>query len=186
MTSILQSRPMIEPVSSSELREYLRLDDDEAGLLDSLIVSARLMVEAKTGVRLISQAWSQVIPYQPHGRVNLLHWPLLNLRGMSILGETVVRLDLDDYVVTRDTRPIQVFPKNNIWPRLRSSQYGISIDVLVGFGSQSSDVPEDLRQAVLILAANWYESNEWNDQSTARALPPRVLALMQPYIMPRL
>jgi uncharacterized phiE125 gp8 family phage protein len=177
---------MIEPVSSSELREYLRLDDDETVLLDSLIVSARLMVEAQTGVRLISQVWSQVIPYQPNGRINLLHWPLLNLKGMSVLGDTIVRLDLDDFVVTKDTRPIQVFPKNNIWPRLRSSQYGISVDVLVGFGSHSSDVPEDLRQAVLILAANWYESNDWNDQSAARALPPRVLALMQPYVLPRL
>ena len=186
MTSILQSRPMVEPVAVDALRDYLRLEDDEAALLSSLITSARLMVEAQTGVRLISQVWSQVIPYQPIGRLSLAHWPLLQLKGISILGETIVKLSVDDFIVTKQTRPIQVFPKNGVWPNLRSSQYGITVDVMVGFGAQKADVPEDLQQAVLILAAHWYEENEWNDHSTARSLPPQVLSLIQPYILPRL
>jgi uncharacterized phiE125 gp8 family phage protein len=181
MASIIQRRPAIEPVTTAELKAYLRLEEEEDTALHALIASARLMVEAQTGLRLITQLWSQVFPYQLQGVVKLSHWPVKLLKSITILGETPVALDLDKYFVSSEERPARVQPKSGDWPQLRASQYGFSFDIEVGFGGSSSDVPEDLRYAVLVLAADWYESNDWNAHASAAVISPQVMTLLQPH-----
>jgi uncharacterized phiE125 gp8 family phage protein len=181
MTSIIQRRPLHEPVTTEELKAHLRLEEEDEASLQALIATARLMVEAQTGLRLMTQIWSQVFPYQLHGSVRLSHWPIRLLKTISILGDTPLALDLDKFVFMREGRPARVRPKTGDWPQLRSSQYGFSFDIEVGFGSERNDVPEDLRYAVLVLAAEWYESNDWNAHASAAIISPQVMNLLQPH-----
>jgi uncharacterized phiE125 gp8 family phage protein len=58
---------------------------------------------------------------------------------------------------------------------------GIALDVLCGYGADAGDVPADLRQAVRLLLAHWYD----NRVATAdgAAVPVGVSALLAPYRM---
>jgi len=181
MASIIQRRPMVEPVTTADLKAYLRLEEEDDTALHALIASARLMVEAQTGLRLITQLWSQVFPYQLHGAVRIGHWPIRLLKSLTILGETPVALELDKYRIDREERPARLQPKSGDWPQLRASQYGFSFDIEVGFGDRIHDVPQDLRQAILVLASDWYESNDWNAHASAAVISPQVMTLLQPY-----
>ncbi len=59
MPTELVTPPAVEPVSLAEARRILRIGhaDDDA-LLAALIGSARRIVEARTGLRLIAQSWA--------------------------------------------------------------------------------------------------------------------------------
>lgn len=181
MTSIIQRSPAIEPVTADELKSYLRLDDEDDAALHVLIASARLMVEAYTGLRLITQIWCQVFPKQTSDTVTLSHWPVRQLKGITVLGDMPVSLDLANFQLIKEVRPARVISKAGSWPQLRNSQYGYNIEIEVGFGSERTDVPEDLRHAVMVLAAEWYESNDWDARTSVSAISPRVMDLLQPH-----
>jgi uncharacterized phiE125 gp8 family phage protein len=58
MTPLLTFAPQTEPLSLEEAKSWLRVDTgDEDQLIQSLIVSARLAVEAATNRLLINQHW---------------------------------------------------------------------------------------------------------------------------------
>ncbi|MCC2097407.1 MAG: head-tail connector protein, partial [Hyphomicrobiales bacterium] len=58
MTPILQSAPAVEPVSLAEAKNWLRISHDSDDLLiEALITSARLVVEAHAQLVLIAQSW---------------------------------------------------------------------------------------------------------------------------------
>lgn len=181
MTSILQRAPATEPISTDMLRDYLRLNSDQKPLLGSLIASARLMVEAHTGLRLITQYWTEVITSWPKESIRLGHWPVRELRSVSLLGDPIVALDVSRFRLQANTRPAQIFTSEGAWPQMRASQHGASFELKVGYGDSPSDVPEALLQAVLLLAAHWYESHEWNDHASVNLLPSNVTALIHPY-----
>ena len=62
MTVILVSGPAVEPLSLAEAKSWIKVDaSDEDALIQSLIVSARLAVEAATNRLLITQQWRLVI-----------------------------------------------------------------------------------------------------------------------------
>jgi uncharacterized phiE125 gp8 family phage protein len=44
-------------------------------------------------------------------------------------------------------------------PMLRERQ-GIEIDYVAGFGTEAGDVPVDIRQALLVLVAYWFEHRD--------------------------
>ncbi len=66
MTPILLQPPAEEPVALAEARAFVRLDDTaEDGLLAALVTSARLTVEAVSGLALVSQTWRFVLEAWP-------------------------------------------------------------------------------------------------------------------------
>ena len=66
MTPILLTGPALEPVSLEEAKNWLRLDaNTEDTLVDALITSARLRVEAAAGIQLITQEWRIVMDVWP-------------------------------------------------------------------------------------------------------------------------
>ena len=58
MTLFLVTGPATEPLTLAEAKSWLRVDGTtEDGLIQSLITSARLAVEAATNRLLIAQQW---------------------------------------------------------------------------------------------------------------------------------
>ena len=59
------SEPSIEPITVSELQNYLKLDKNscEDGLLTTMITAARQVIEEYTGRRLITQTIEQITDY---------------------------------------------------------------------------------------------------------------------------
>lgn len=182
--------PALEPVSLAEARQWLRDDGfEEDQLIQTLIVSARMTIEAYTRRFLVEQKW----------RLSLDHWPVTvstenkmdipftpcraieririyeNANTSRLLDAASFRLSgtLDEARVVFLTQPPV--------PRLMSE--GIEIDIVVGYGIQPSDAPAPLRRAILMLVAAWRETR---GDSPALTLPETILRLAAPFRRERL
>ena len=183
MISVLQQGPRAEPVSVAALRQDLRLDDarDER-LLASLITSARLMIEAQTGVRLMSQNWEVLMDDWPGAEIALPHWPVQQITSVSLLGGGRHPVADNLYETHFTVRPPRLMRKPGMsWPAPRRPALGIAIALVAGFGARADSVPADLREAVRVLAAHWYEHSAWQPAGRGQSVPGAVQALMQPY-----
>ena len=66
------------------------------------------------------------------------------------------------------------------WPRPKSLAAGIVVRFASGFGPSGSDVPQDIRHAILMTVAHWYENREMA-LGTGDQLTPPVRRLLAPY-----
>jgi uncharacterized phiE125 gp8 family phage protein len=187
MSLILTTPPATEPVSLAEAKAHVRVthaDDDV--YISTLIVSARRRVEARTGLRLITQGWSQFMDCWPHGGVvDLQLNPVASVSDVITYGDTDTPATIDPahYFLDATSNPPRVvfrsgrFPAN---PGRRAK--GIEVRVTAGFGAAAA-VPQELKQAVLLLVADAF-SNRGDD--ALRPMPADVLALINPYRVMRL
>lgn len=189
MTPLALTPPNLEPVSLAEAKIFLRLDqDDEDGLLNTLITAARLMIEAASGRMLIEQSWRIVLDQWPHsGEIRLPLSPVTGIdeaRVYDALGEAQIvagsALHLD---ATADPPVIRVAGAVPAIGRMRAA---IEIDVVAGYGAAAADVPALLRHAVLQLAARWFEQRGDVAARDAAGLPAEILALIAPFRRARL
>ncbi len=68
MIPFLVDGPQLEPVSLAEAKAWLRVDGtEEDSLIQALIVSARLVIEAEIGRVLVAQNWRLVGDAWPSG-----------------------------------------------------------------------------------------------------------------------
>ena len=182
MIPILIAAPAVEPVSTAELRDYLRLDgDDELGLISALIRSARLTVEAASGCILIEQAWRLPLPGVPAcGAIRAPLAPLIavdRVRSFDGAG-TPTDLDAGDYRLDPWADPPRILFEQAPAPEGR-----LEIDLRAGFGATPESVPEPLRQAVRLLVAHWFENR---GDAEPRQAPADLGALISPFRRARL
>lgn len=189
MTPLALEPPAEEPVSLAEARQFLRLDNtDEDDLLSMLITAARLMVEAASGRCLIDQHWRIVLNRWPQaGQIRLPLSPVSAMVAARVydtlglaqaVGAGALALDrLADPPLIRVAGPA---------PETGRDHGAIEIDVVAGFGPTAADVPAPLRQAVLRLAARWFEERGDVASRDAQALPAPIAALVAPYRRARL
>ncbi|MDX3805476.1 head-tail connector protein [Bosea thiooxidans] len=189
MTPLALEPPATEPVSLAEARLFLRLDqNEEDDLLALLITAARLMVEAASGRCLIDQNWRIVLDRWPAGgEIRLPLSPVSAItaaRVYDVLGapqpvaETALSLDrLADPPLIRVIGDV---------PEIGRDRGAIEIDVVAGYGATANAVPAPLRQAVLRLAARWFEQRGDVASRDAQALPAEIAALIAPYRRVRL
>jgi uncharacterized phiE125 gp8 family phage protein len=189
MTPLALTPPAIEPVSLSEARLFLRLDQtEEDGLLGTLITAARLMVEAASGRFLIDQSWRVVLDRWPDGgEIRLPLSPVGSVTAARVydaLGEAqpvaTAALQLD-----RSADPPLIRIAGEV-PEIGRAHGAIEIDVVAGYGATASAVPALLRQAVLRLAARWFEQRGDVVGRDAGALPAEIMALVAPFRRARL
>jgi uncharacterized phiE125 gp8 family phage protein len=71
-------------------------------------------------------------------------------------------------------------------PPIGRTRGAIEIDVVAGYGDTAAAVPALLRQAVLRLAARWFEERGDVVGRDAAALPAEIMALVAPFRRMRL
>ncbi len=165
MTSYMLSAPVLEPVTLEETKEFLRVDgNDEDSFIVSLIAGARLHVESITGRALISQTWRTICDDFPRDRVvNLPVAPLISVSEINVYDSdgNATSLALAQFQPETKVSPARIFLPNVIdgLPSLRE-RAAVEIDYVAGFGASSSDVPNDLKQALFSLIAYWFEHRD--------------------------
>jgi uncharacterized phiE125 gp8 family phage protein len=165
MTSYLLAGPAEEPLTLAETKAYLRLDDEaEDTLVTTLITAARLHVEGVTGRALLAQSWRLVLDRWPESRiVKLPVAPLISLTAITAYDGDGTGHDiaLAQFLPETAVAPAQLMLPQTIagMPALRE-RMGLEIDYVAGFGSEASDVPADIRQALLRLVAYWFEHRD--------------------------
>jgi uncharacterized phiE125 gp8 family phage protein len=169
-----------------EFKDHLRLGTGFAdagaadGYLEELLRAALAAVEARTGKALYARqfrwsisAWreidAQALPIAPV--TTILSLTLVDRAG----AETVV--DASRYDLERDTQR----------PRLRATAAALptiptggtaEIRLTAGFGAAWGDLPVELRQAVLLIAAGYFERRH-EEGAAPGSLPFGVMALIE-------
>ncbi len=161
MTSYLLAGPAGEPVSLVEAKGFLRIEDSaEDALISTLIGAARLHIEGVTGRALLAQSWRVVLDGWPDNRVvKLPVGPFISLTEISAYDEGggVHPIGVAQFFAEPDRLLLPVNVAG--MPGLRERQ-GLEIDYVAGFGSEPGDVPADIRQALLVLVAYWFEHRD--------------------------
>lgn len=187
MALVLTSGPALEPVTLAEAKAHLRIDGTaDDSLIQSLIVTSRLHIEAALGLALITQSWSYLLDRWPKGQrialplrpvASIAHIKLWHLDGSS---ET---LDPSAFLLDGQGNPARLVPygSRSIADPQRPAN-GIEIAFAAGFGAAPEAVPATIRHALLLLVAHWYEHREPVEIGAAlNAVPVMVAELLAPY-----
>ncbi|MDX1779807.1 MAG: head-tail connector protein [Thalassovita sp.] len=149
----------------AEFKVHLRLgsgfaeDDVQDVVLESFLRAAMAAVEARTGKILVERpfSWSlqdwrdaagQVLPVAPVKAVTAVF--LVDRLGV----ETSV--PAESYRLEPDTHRPRLCPVSSLLPMVPTGG-SVRVEFTAGYGPGWSDLPADLVQAVLMLAAHYYE-----------------------------
>ena len=191
MPLILTAAPALEPVSVSEAKDYLRIDSAvEDPVVASLILAARLHIEGALDIAMVTQSWSLFVDCWPEdGRVSIPVGPLKSVDSVKVYDadDTAQTVSPETYVVDLSSlRPRLVRQAGAVWPTPGRPANGIEIALTAGYGDTTDKVPQPIRQAVLMLAAHWYEQREPVVFERLDELPHGVADLLKPYRQVRL
>ncbi len=167
----------------AEFREHLQLGSGFAddGLQDSVLIAelraAIATVEGKTGKALISRDFMQVnSAWRALGTQVFPVAPVSAIQSLTIVDatDTATEIDAGAYRLRQDAHAPALVSVGLSLPII---PVGGSGDILftAGYGDWT-DVPPDLRQAVLMLAAHYYANRSAVD-ARATALPMGVMAI---------
>lgn len=149
----------------ADFRDHLRLgtgfadEGAEDSLLETFLRAAIAAVEAWTGKVLFEREFSlSVVAWRDPRAQTLPVAPVTEIGSLRIVDcldwETVV--DSSKYRLQQDTHRPALVAKGGRLPTI-PPQGSVTIDFTAGFGPNWADVPADLAQAVMLLAAYYYE-----------------------------
>ncbi len=178
MPHTLVTGPVSEPVDLADAKLHLRVDGiDEDVLIEGYISAARLSIEAYAGLALVDQTWDLALDSWPGPVVDFNLGPVTSIVSISVDGSLI---DPGSYNLAPGLNARLVRVGATSWPRPKSIAAGIVIRFTSGFGPSGSDVPRDIRHAILMTVAHWYENRELG-ADTGDQLTPPVRRLLAPY-----
>ncbi len=154
-------------------------DGAQASVLEAYLRAALAAIEARSGNALFRRRFSWVI--YKWARPSCQPFPVTpvqsveQIRLISVAGDEV-QVDAARYHLQQDNRQPRLVATGATLPQL---PFDGSAEVIfeAGFGPVWEDIPADLRQSVLMLAAHHYENRSGGDGK----FPPGVLSLLEPY-----
>ena len=160
----LRAGPAQEPVSLLEAKNFMRLDSSQDDVLVStLITAARIHIETTIGKVLVTESWSYFLDKWPKSKV--IYFPLDPIQTIEEIrfhttDDTFIVLSSDEYSTDFvSNHPRLLF--NGTKPAGSSQKLNqLEIRFLAGYGDTPEDVPADLKQALLMLAAHWFEQRD--------------------------
>lgn len=191
MAHVLTAAPATEPISLADAKAHLRVDiGDEDTLIASLITAARMLVERTLGLALITQGWSHFLDAVPQrGCIALPLSPLQSVGAVRLHdsdgGASVV--DPANYSVDALSDPGRIVLTSWVPSVSLRAFNGFEVSFTAGYGDGASDVPEPIRQALLLLVAHWFERREPVALGPGpQEIPGIAAGLLQPYRRVRL
>jgi len=189
MTPLALTPPAAEPVSLSEAKEFLRLDQsDEDDLIVTLVTAARLMIEAACGRMLVDQTWRILLDRWPDdNEIRLPLSPVSAIMAARVYDAAGMAQPVPAGALSLDAQadPPLIRIVGAV-PAIGRARSAIEIDIVAGYGAVATAVPALLRQAVLRLAARWFEQRGDVVGRDAAALPTEIMTLVRPFRRQRL
>lgn len=180
-----------EPVTETQLREYLRDAPDSKDDLRALITAARLLIESQSSLALAQRTfvdrldawpgygvtnewWDGVregsINMQSGSAIEVKRSPLVSVTSIVTTGSDGVSSTFGaaNYYAETDNIPGRIaLTPGSVWPSLTRHVGAIAITYVAGYGAAAC--PHDLRQAVLQTCAHLYENR--GDDVIAMSIP---------------
>ena len=171
------------PVDLEAARAWLRLDTtDEDALLGRLLAAATRRVEFECALAMIDQRWRYLRDCWPREAVlKLPIHPVRAVESVKVLTDAgLIDVDPALWRASLDARPARLRAMPG-FPRPAAGIDVVQVELRAGFGAAPADVPADLRQAVLMLAAHWFEAREGATADGWRGMPAEVRELLAPW-----
>lgn len=185
--------PAIEPVTLAEAKEHLRVDiDDDNDYIEALIVAARQYAEEYLDRALVSQQLTMRMDTFPY-EFELPRPPMatsgtltatsvtysLDPGSASTAVPTTATLSTTQYRVDRDDTPGRIRTVyNGTWPSHLTDPNSISVTWWAGYGPATSDIPQAIRSAMLMIIGHLYERRLAADSMASNEVPFGVKALL--------
>ncbi len=177
------------PVSAlpiAAFRDHLRLGtgfaDDAAqdAVLESMLRSALSTIETRTGKTILRRTFIwQLTAWRGLRQEELPTAPVTAILGIDVIEPdgSVTSIDPARYSLVQDSHRPTISARGLSLPTVPVAGR-LEIRFEAGFAPDWPAVPNDLKQAVFILAADYYETRGGAGTS---GVPPRVLELLAPY-----
>lgn len=156
----------MEPVTLQEAKSHLRIDlsfaDDDA-YVDALIKVAREYCEKYQNRAYTTQTFGLYLDAFPIS-IKLSRPPLQSVTSIKYYGidgaENI--LDPSNYIVDVASEPGRIIPAyGKTWPTIPLQPInGVVVRYVSGYGSDAAEVPQGVKQSVLMLVGYWYENRE--------------------------
>jgi uncharacterized phiE125 gp8 family phage protein len=178
------TEPATEPLSYSDVKAYLRLNDDsEQAFVTSLITVARQIVEGQIWRPLISQTWAMQFDYSEIGTniYNINKAPLLSVTDVKYYDEddTLQTLAASQYEVDIYGSPAR-FRLINV-PKLKDRMNALQLNFTCGY-TNAAAVPSPIKQAMYLIIGHLYENRQDVVTGTqVHQIPDSSKYLLEPY-----
>ena len=176
-----------ELFTSAVAVNYAKLEDDtataDAALITTLIKSARMKAEGYTDRAFINQTWTMIIDGTPN-LIELPHGEVSSVTSVNIVDEAGTKtLQSEDTVYqTQKGEGGRIWLRNSGSWTSTSREYGqMEIVYIAGYGAVSTNVPDDIINAVKKIFLMMYENRSGNIE-----IPESVKDDLTPYKIYRL
>lgn len=162
-------------------------EDLQDSVLTGFLRAALAAIENRTGKALLQRDFTWLVSAWRHpDRADLPIAPVTNLialRQLDVAGAAMV-LATDTLRLVSDSLQSRLYPRAGSLPRLDGGDQ-LEITLTAGFAESWQDLPRDLAQAVLMLAAHYYE---YRDDTALHGgcMPFGVVSLIERYRLLRL
>ena len=180
MPLTLMTPPAVLPVTLDMAKAYLKVDGtDEDILIEALVAAATSRIEFECDLALITQQWSLYRDHWPGcGILEIPLHPVQVVEEIRILTpDGLATVDPVLYETDLSGRPARVRALPG-FPAAADGLNVVEMRIRAGFGDAPEDVPSDLRQAVLLVVAHWFENREGADERNGAGLPAGARRLM--------
>jgi len=193
MPLTLVTPPQALPVNLDDFRDHLRIGTRtrEDALLQRLLETASSRAERELRRALITQAWKQTASAFPCGSAwRIPKPPLKAITSVQYMDATgaLATMASGDYVTVAPAGPnpthgTLVLGDGKAWPTPGINHPEVAqVTFTAGYGDKGTDVPDDIRHGILLLAAHLYELREPVQIGTiATPVPMTVEYLWAPY-----
>ena len=169
--------PLITPITLAEVKEQLRVEaNDDDTMLTRLIdvAVAYTDVRGALGQAMITQKWGQWIDSTPPQSVSLVLGPVQGVTSVKYY-DTDGNLQTDDinnYEVFGTQFATKISPKSGFsWPVAQDRQDAIKIEYEIGYGDATTDVPQTIRHALMLMVGHWYDNREQTQMDDLSDIP---------------
>lgn len=189
MALSLVTAPTIEPLSYDEAKAHCRVDtDEESGLLNALIQTAREYAERYTSRALLPQTWDWKLDAFPCGEFVLPLPPVTSITSISYVdtdgdsqtwSSALYRTDLPSGPTAARARIEPVY--GEVYPQTRALSNAVTVRFVCGYANEAA-VPSSIKAAMLLLIGHWYGNREpVVVGAITTSVPLAVDALLWPY-----
>jgi uncharacterized phiE125 gp8 family phage protein len=189
MSFTVSTQPSVEPVSVAEAKSHLRVtaSDDDA-YIGNLIKAARQRAEGFTKRAIVTQT----IQHKRNGfdtEIVLPMPPVQSITSVQYVDDDGNTQSFTDFQtdLTNNARAVIKPAYDASWPSVRDQFSSVTITYVAGFGGGDSpdtisNVPEDIRQAILLMVGTMYEYREDNIAGVmVSEIPVPAMDLLRPY-----
>lgn len=186
MTLQLVLAPVEEPVNlDTEVKPHCRVEvDDDDVLLSIYIAAAREWCEDFRRQSFITQTWDLYMDSWPTLPLELHRGPVQSVTSVKYtdIDGNENTFDSAGYLVDTISEPARLVLKSSAsWPTVELQEInGVVVRYVAGYGNAANDVPQSVRQAILLLTGHLYENREQTIDQSLREIPFGVRELLRP------